>query len=92
MPDLTGMFSTGLLGKAIAAKRTGMKLRLIDVATTLSISKQTLVKIEKGDDKVNFAILLKVMEYLGLSFQIISDDLTDSQEKVSDEAIQDDWF
>jgi transcriptional regulator with XRE-family HTH domain len=48
-------------------------LRLVDVAKALSISKQTLVKLEKGDINVNFVKLLQVMEYLGLSFSIETD-------------------
>ena len=85
MPDLSARFSTVLLGEAITAKRTGMKLRIVDVAATLSLSKQTIVKIEKGDDKVNFNNILKVMEFLGLNFMICTDILepkTKSVDKV----------
>jgi len=76
MPDLTNKFSSEQLAKAITAKRTGMKLSLLDVSEALSLSKPTLIKIEKGDSNVKFASLLKVMEYLGLSFNIISDERT----------------
>ena len=74
MPNLTSPFSMELLGRAISAQRTGLKLRIVDVAQALALSKQTLIKIEKGDAKVNFNNLLSVMEYLGLSFQIIADE------------------
>lgn len=88
MPDLSEHFSPTQLGEAITAMRTGMKLSLVDVSEALSISKPTLVKIEKGDPKVNFANILKVMEYLGLSFTILSDDVT-----VTNQAEQnDDWY
>lgn len=73
MPDLTEKFSTKLLAKVIISKRTGMKLKLSDVAKALSISKPTLIKIEKGDVNVKFENILKVMEFLGLSFSIITD-------------------
>lgn len=76
MPDLTEPFSFQQLACAITAKRTGMKLRLVDVSKALSISKQTLVKIEKGDENVNFVKLLQVMEYLGLSFSILTDGIS----------------
>lgn len=74
MPDLSDRFSMRQLGAAITAKRTGMKLKLTDVSKALSLSKPTLVKIEKGDPNVNFVNVLRVMELLGLSFSIISDD------------------
>jgi hypothetical protein len=45
--------------------RTGMKLTLVDVLKALLLSKPTLIKIEKL-----LAKLLKVMEYLSLSFSI----------------------
>jgi len=90
MPDLAQSFSPELLAEAITAKRTGMKLKLIDVSQALSISKPTLVKIEKGDTNVKLANLLKVMEYLGLSFNIISDELTPSSNATG--ASDDVWF
>jgi len=49
MPDLTKSFSPEQLAEAITAKRTGMKLTLVDVSIALSLSKPTLIKIEKGD-------------------------------------------
>ncbi len=48
MPDLTKSFSPEQLAEAITAKRTGMKLTLVDVSEALSLSKPTLIKIEKG--------------------------------------------
>ena len=78
MPDLSNDFTPEQLAKAITSKRTGMKLKLADVSTALSISKPTLIKIEKGDTKVSFGNIMKVMKYLGLSFSIISDDLNNT--------------
>ena len=92
MPDLSDRFSTVLLGKAITAKRTGMKLRIVDVAAALSLSKQTIVKIEKGDDKVNFNNILKVMEFLGLNFMIRSDVLELHTDRVKNGDLDDEWF
>lgn len=76
MPSLSERFAPIQLAAAITAKRTGMKLSLLDVSEALAISKPTLVKIEKGDTSVKFANILKVMEYLGLSFSLLSDDQT----------------
>ena len=74
MPDLTKSFSSKQLAEAITAKRTGMKLTLVDVSAALSLSKPTLIKMEKGDTNVKLTNILKVMEYLGLSFSLISDE------------------
>ncbi|MDC9521209.1 helix-turn-helix transcriptional regulator [Pseudoalteromonas sp. Angola-31] len=65
-----------------------MKLSLVDVSESLSISKPTLVKIEKGDTNVKLANFLKVMEYLGLSFSLLSDDSTSKEET----GVSDDWY
>ena len=92
MPDLSARFSTVLLGEAITAKRTGMKLRIVDVAAALSLSKQTIVKIEKGDDKVNFNNILKVVEFLGLNFMIRSDVLELHTDRVKNGDLDDEWF
>jgi len=64
-----------------------MKLTLVDVSQALNISKPTLIKIEKGDVNVQFFNVLKVMEYLGLSFSLVSDDEShhNNNEEVSDE-------
>ena len=89
MPDLTKSFSSKQLAAAITAKRTNMKLTLVDVCNALSISKPTLIKIEKGDTNVKLSNILKVMEYLGLSFNIISDDLTHN---INTTKVNDEWF
>ncbi len=88
MPNLSKRFTPTQLAEAITAKRTGMKLSLVDVSESLSISKPTLVKIEKGDTNVKLANLLKVMEYLGLTFSLLSDDATSKEET----GVSDDWY
>jgi len=90
MPDLTKSFSTKQLAQAITAKRTGMKIKLVDLSEAISISKPTLIKIEKGDTSVKLVNILKVMEYLGLSFSLISDDLTPSINTTG--ASDDEWY
>ncbi|WP_077338980.1 helix-turn-helix domain-containing protein [Pseudocolwellia agarivorans] len=90
MPDLTKNFSPEQLADAITAKRTGMKLTLVDVSEALSLSKPTLIKIEKGDINVKLVNILKVMEYLGLSFSIISDELIKNKSTIG--VSDDDWY
>ncbi|MFT5541644.1 MAG: transcriptional regulator with XRE-family HTH domain [Glaciecola sp.] len=90
MPDLTKSFSPKQLAEAITAKRTGMKLTLVDVSEALSLSKPTLIKIEKGDTNVKLTNILKVMEYLGLSFSIISDEQTQNNKTTG--ASDDQWY
>jgi len=88
MPNLSERFSSNQLAIAIKAKRTGMKLSLVDVSEALAISKPTLVKIEKGDTSVKLVTILTVMEFLGLSFQILSDDIPSTTSK----ELSDDWY
>lgn len=74
MPNLHTSFSPQLLASAIKAKRTGMMLRIVDVAEALELSRQTIIKVEQGDTSVNFSNLLKIMGFLGLSWRITTDD------------------
>ena len=92
MPDLTKSFSPEQLAKAITAKRTGMKLTLVDVSQALNISKPMLIKIEKGDVNVQFFNVLKVMEYLGLSFSLVSDDESHHNNNNKDEVSDEQWY
>jgi len=78
MPNLEQQFSPQQLASAIRAKRTKMKLSLEAVADALSISKPTLIRIEKADTNVKLSTLLQVMEYLGLTFAVVSDDIEHS--------------
>ena len=88
MPNLSEPFTSLQLAKAITAKRTGMRLSLVDISEALSISKPTLVKIEKGDTNVMLVNILKVMEYLGLSFNILTDDISSN----TIDGLNDDWY
>jgi len=90
MPDLSRIFSPIQLAQAITAKRTGLKLSLVDVSQALSLSKPTLIKIEKGDSNVKFSNILKVMEFLGLSFTIISDESEQNSNVVGERDEQ--WY
>ncbi|WP_028113045.1 helix-turn-helix domain-containing protein [Ferrimonas kyonanensis] len=91
MPDLRLPFTPLQLAKAITSKRTTLNLRQADVADTLGMSKSTLVKIEKGDIGVNLNNVLKVMEYLGLSFQIRTDEPSSLSPFHVHPEVDDDW-
>jgi transcriptional regulator with XRE-family HTH domain len=90
MPDLSQVFSPQQLAEAITSKRTNLGLRLVDVAANIGISKHTLVKIEKGDTRVSLKNLLLVMEYLGLTFAIRTDE--PSLSNLAQERCDEDWF
>lgn len=94
MPDLSQNFSSQQLGLAIMAKRTGMKLSLVDVSTRLSISKPTLIKIEKGDVNVKLVTVLRVMEFLGLSFKLLSDGVAEQHpaDNLKAQTGLEDWY
>jgi transcriptional regulator with XRE-family HTH domain len=73
LPDLTDPFSPSQLGIAIKSQRTNLQLRIIDVAKKCQLSKDTILKIEKGDSTVSLKNILKVAYLLGVSFSIQTD-------------------
>jgi transcriptional regulator with XRE-family HTH domain len=70
MPNLNSLFSASVLGQAIKAKRTSRGWKQLELATRATLSKKTIIKIEKGDSSVTFSHILKVMDVVGLSFKI----------------------
>ncbi|PAW02217.1 helix-turn-helix domain-containing protein [Vibrio coralliilyticus] len=70
MPNLNALFSTSMLGNAIKSKRTTRGWKQDDLAEQASLTKKTIIKMEKGDASVTFAHLIKVMDILGLSFKV----------------------
>lgn len=71
MPNLNALFSTSMLGDAIKSKRTTRGWKQDDLAEQASLTKKTIIKMEKGDASVTFAHLIKVMDILGLSFKVL---------------------
>ena len=59
-----------VLGRTIKAKRLALNLRMDDVANKAGITRATLWSIEKGQSNCSICSLFKVLEILGLSFEI----------------------
>lgn len=81
-PDLTKIVTPSLLGQAIKAKRTQSKLRLEDAAALCGVAKQTLMKIEHGQQTSQIDSILQICSALGIKLYIAPWD--------SDE-VNDDW-
>lgn len=71
MPNLNALFSTSMLGAAIKSKRTTLGWKQDDLASQASLTKKTIIKMEKGDASVTFSHVLRVMDILGLSFKVL---------------------
>jgi len=69
-PNLAQMLTPALLGQAIKARRTQSKLRIEDAAALCGIAKQTYMKIEHGQQTVQFSCVLKICSALGIKLFI----------------------
>ncbi|MBL1376395.1 helix-turn-helix domain-containing protein [Zobellella iuensis] len=69
-PDLQAPFSAELLGQAIRARRTQSGLRLEDAAALCGVAKQTLMKIEHGQETTQLGSILQVCAGLGIRLSI----------------------
>lgn len=69
-PDLKQMLTPALLGQAIKARRTQSKLRMEDAAALCGIAKQTYMKIEHGQQTVQFSHVLQICTALGIKLFI----------------------
>lgn len=68
-----------LIGKTIKEKRLSLNLRMDDVANRAGITRMTLWAIERGKSGYSAHSLFKVMNVLGLSFNIENNGLNDSK-------------
>jgi len=69
-PNLKQMLTPALLGQAIKAKRTQSKLRIEDAAALCGVAKQTYMKIEHGQQTVQFSCVLQICSALGIKLFI----------------------
>lgn len=69
-PDFNQPLTAELLGKAIKARRTQCKLRLEDAAALCGVAKQTLMKIEHGQETAQLASILQACSGLGIKLFI----------------------
>jgi len=69
-PDLSQNLTPELLGQAIKARRTQSNLRLEDAAALCGVAKQTLMKIEHGQQSCKFNNVLQICSALGIKLHI----------------------
>jgi transcriptional regulator with XRE-family HTH domain len=69
-PNLKQMLTPALLGAAIKARRTQSKLRIEDAAALCGVAKQTYMKIEHGQQTVQFNCVLQICSALGIKLFI----------------------
>ncbi len=65
-PNLKQILTPTLLGAAIKARRTQSKLRIEDAAALCGVAKQTYMKIEHGQETVQFGYVLQICSALGI--------------------------
>lgn len=65
-PDFGESLTPALLGQAVKAKRTQSHLRLEDAALLCGVAKETLMRIEHGQDTSQLGTVLKVCHSLGI--------------------------
>lgn len=66
LPDLSVIDSTILLGQLIKAKRTALKMKLVDCAALCGIGVNTLSRIEKGNPNCTLGATFSVLNGLGI--------------------------
>lgn len=66
-PDLSELVSPKLLGEVIKARRTQSNLRLEDAAALCGVAKQTLMRIEHGNDTAQIGTILQICSALGIA-------------------------
>ena len=69
-PNLKQIVTPTLLGEAIKARRTQSKLRIEDAAALCGVAKQTYMKIEHGQQTVQFGYVLQICSALGIKLFI----------------------
>lgn len=62
------------IGKAIKDKRLSLNMRMDDLASKAGITRQTISSIENGANSYSFSSLLKVLDALGISISINSNE------------------
>lgn len=74
-PDLSHTLTAELLGQAIKARRTQSNLRLEDAAALCGVAKQTLMKIEHGQQTSQLGSILQICAALGIKLCIMPWDM-----------------
>ena len=71
------------IGNVIKEKRLSLNMRMDDLARKAGITRQTLGSIENGLDNYSFSSLLKVINVLGISLTIDSNDGKPSRKRAT---------
>lgn len=69
-PNSDESLTPQLIGQYVRAKRTQANLRIDDAAALCGVAKDTLSKIEKGQDTVQIGSILKVLRGFGLELHM----------------------
>ena len=58
------------LGLAIRNRRRALKLRQQDLAATVGVSRQWIIDVEHGKNRVELGLVLRALEELGLELDV----------------------
>jgi transcriptional regulator with XRE-family HTH domain len=83
-PDLSALVTPQLLGEVIKSRRTQSNLRLEDAAALCGVAKQTLMRIEHGNDTTQIGTALQICNALGIELFVKPWGETDEAD--------DDWY
>jgi len=77
-PDLSAIDSAISLGQLIKAKRTELKIKLVDCAALCGIGVNTLSRIEKGNSNCTLGATFAVLKGLGIKLNPTGISTTDT--------------
>ncbi len=77
--------SDNILGRRLASLRKARKIRQVDVAQYLNVSRQAISKYELGTREPDLATLLKLAEYYGVSMDFLLGRKDEDQSSTLDE-------
>ncbi len=78
LPDLSAIDSAISLGQLIRAKRTELKMKLVDCAALCGIGVNTLSRIEKGNCNCTLGATFSVLKGLGIKLNPTGISTTDT--------------
>jgi transcriptional regulator with XRE-family HTH domain len=71
-PEPQDSLSSEFLGALVRARRTQLGLRIDDAAAFCGVAKDTLMKLEHGNPKVQLCSVLQICKGLGIVLQVKS--------------------
>jgi len=82
-PDLSAIDNTIILGQLIKAKRTQLKMKLVDCAALCGIGVNTLSRIEKGNANCTLGAAFAVLNGLGIQLSSTGMDSNTQQSNIT---------